>query len=68
MPKTNATVEQRLARLEKEVVQLKAVVGQRRTTKKTPWWQEVSGTFKDDPAFAEICRLGAEIRRRQRKP
>ena len=36
MPKTNATVEQRLARLEKEVEQLKAVVGQRRTTKKTP--------------------------------
>ena len=68
MPKTNATVEQRLARLEKEVEQLKAVVGQGRTTKKTPWWQEVYGAFKDDPSFAEICRLGAEIRRRQRKP
>ena len=68
MPKTNTSGERRLARLEKEVEQLKVVVGQLRTTNKTPWWQEVSGAFKRDPAFAEICRLGAEIRRRQRKP
>ena len=68
MPKTNTSLDQRVARLEKEVEQLKAVVAQQQTTKKTPWWREVSGAFKDDPAFAEICRLGAQIRRRQRKP
>ena len=64
---SNATVEQRLARLEKEVEQLKAAVVQQQATKKTPWWHEIAGDFEGDAMFEEIVREGEKLRRRQRK-
>jgi hypothetical protein len=59
---------ERLTRLEKELQQIKEFV--RRETEKAekPWWQEITGSHKDDEVFAEIARLGAEIRRKERQP
>ncbi len=57
-------LEARLACVEKELAELKAhVVGE----KKTPWWQQIEGGFEGDPVFAEIVRLGDEIRKKDRK-
>jgi SMC interacting uncharacterized protein involved in chromosome segregation len=67
MPSKTIQLEQRLSRLEKELDELKATVaGTKR--KKRPWWQEISGTFKNDPLFDEIVRRGAAIRQRTRRP
>ena len=32
-----------------------------------PWYRQIVGDFAGDPAFAEILRLGRQIRRGQRK-
>ena len=58
-------IEERLARLEAEVAQLKVKVSQD-IDKPVPWWQQISGVFKDDPAFDEAMRLGREWREAQR--
>ena len=64
MPSKISQLEKRLAQVEDELKELKAAM----TPKpKVPWWREIEGGFKDDPVFAEIVRLGAEIRRRDRK-
>ena len=55
------TVEQRLEKLETEVAELK-----RQKDAKADWLSVVAGSFKDDPEFAEIVRLGQEIRRADR--
>ena len=67
MPNTNATVEQRLARLEKEVEQIKAVIVRQQPPKEIPWWHEIAGDFEGDSMFEEIVREGEKLRRRQRK-
>lgn len=57
-------LEERLTRLEAEVEALKrerAVVEPARK----PWWEEIRGTFKDDPAYVEAMRLGREWRQSQ---
>ena len=62
---TTFEVEQRLTRLEAEVEALKrermdvAPVQQ-------PWWEQISGVFKDSPEFEEAMRLGREWRQSQR--
>jgi hypothetical protein len=57
---SRASVEERLALLEKEVAQLKS----RLRDGKAPeaWVDEVSGTFEGDEGFREILRLGKELR------
>ena len=52
-------LEKRLVRVEKELAEIKAELANKR---KQPWWQEIAGSFRGDPVFAEIARLGAEIR------
>ena len=32
-----------------------------------PWWEEMIGVFANDPVFAEIDRLGREIREKERR-
>ena len=60
----SSQLEERLARVEKELKELKATV----TGKpEVPWWQEIDGGFAGDPVFAEIVRLGAQIRKRDGK-
>jgi hypothetical protein len=55
----SAQLALRVAKLEEELAQfrldLKEVAG-------GPWWDRVSGTFANDPAFEEAMRLGREWR------
>jgi hypothetical protein len=54
------TVEKRLDVLEQQVAEL----ARRLTPDKAglTWFDRVAGSFKDDPEFDEILRLGREIR------
>jgi hypothetical protein len=56
-----STIEERLAQVEKELADLKSRMKSLDTPKKN-WIKAISGSFKDDPDFAEIVRLGKEIR------
>lgn len=59
------TVEQRLAQVEREIADLKSRVNSL-GGQKPNWIDTVSGSFKDDPDFEEIVRLGKEIREADR--
>ena len=48
-----------MASLEQDVRELKAGLG---GGNKVPWYRQILGQFKDDPAFDEIVRLGRRIR------
>ncbi len=54
------SVEDRLAILEQEFVELKR--GMATGQVKKNWIANITGTFKGDPEFGEILRLGKEIR------
>ena len=54
------TIESRLAKVERELAILKAQRGP--YSDKSNWIEKISGSFKDDPDFLEIVRLGKEIR------
>jgi hypothetical protein len=60
---STSTLEERVARLEREVLTLK-----RQLPKPTavPWWEQISGGFADVPAFAEATELGRQYREAQR--
>jgi hypothetical protein len=51
-----------LETLEAEVAELK----RQNAATKDDWMSVVAGSFKDDPDFAEIVRLGREIRQADR--
>lgn len=51
------TIESRLARVERELAILKA----QSTAGSTGWIAKVTGSFRDDPEFAEILKLGKEL-------
>ena len=56
-----AQIEQRVAALEAEVTRLKQKL--EAVTKPTvPWWQEIYGTFANDPLYEEAMRLGRDYR------
>jgi hypothetical protein len=52
------TIESRLAKVERELAILKSKVPR----DKSNWIADITGTFKDDPDFDEIVRLGQEMR------
>lgn len=57
-------MQQRLTVLEREVRQLRKKVTQcEHGDDVRPWWEKISGTFRDDPVFEEIIRLGRKIRK-----
>ena len=60
-PETTVELETRVAILEAKVErlqrELKGVVPDGR-----PWWQQIVGTFADDPIYEEAMRLGREYR------
>ncbi|TMQ29204.1 MAG: hypothetical protein E6K70_26055 [Planctomycetota bacterium] len=60
MARTSHDLEIRLARIEKELAELKAALT---SNKARPWYQQIVGDFAGDKAFAEITRLGRLIRR-----
>ena len=55
------SLEERVAVLEAEVARLKQERGAAVGPSK-PWWEEIRGTFKDDPHYVEAMRLGREYR------
>jgi hypothetical protein len=57
MPKL---LEERLADLEAEVERLKHKVDQ--ATAPQPWWEQIVGTFADNPDYDEAMHLGREYR------
>jgi hypothetical protein len=58
------SIEERLDNLERDVADLKRRVGEGETKKN--WVERITGSFENDPDFAEILRLGQEIRRADR--
>jgi hypothetical protein len=60
----STTIEQRLENVESELAALK---GEMKTLKPDPnWISSLCGTFKDDPEFDEVLRLGKEFRDAER--
>jgi len=55
------TVEERLTALEQELQALKQQVTVQKDHRS--WIEKIAGTFKDDPDFEEIVRLGREFRK-----
>jgi hypothetical protein len=64
MPSAVQELKERLERLEEEVAELKSQFGSK---KGEPWWRRTVGMFKGDKAFAEIVRLGRQIREAERE-
>jgi hypothetical protein len=59
MRKQPDQLEARLARIERELAELRAALHARRTG---PWYRQIVGDFAGDEVFAEIIRLGRRIR------
>lgn len=53
-------LEQRVAALEAEVAKLKNKLEERETS--PPWWEQIVGTFQDDPIYDQAMRLGQHYR------
>ncbi len=63
---TDMRIEERLAAVEKTVSEL-----QRRLAKLPPvgnWLEQITGSFKDEPAFDEVLKYGRAIRSADRLP
>lgn len=57
----------RVAALEAEMAQVKQKI-EAATEPAKPWWQEIYGTFANDPLHEEAMRLGREYREALRPP
>jgi hypothetical protein len=57
-------IELRLAALEQELTQMKAGMtdSSSRSSKKQPWWVEMSGSSANNPLFEDAVRYGQEWR------
>lgn len=53
------SLQHRVAIVEQELAQLKRQVG---SEDERPWWEQIWGTFANDPAYKEAARLGREYR------
>ena len=54
-----SSLKHRMDVLEQELLKLKEQI---KTPSEKPWWEELFGVYKDDPAFEEAMRLGREYR------
>lgn len=63
---SNTELENRISVLEKEVAFLKQKIEKDEKSKK-PWWEQIAGTFANDPIYDEAMRLGREYRLAQRE-
>jgi hypothetical protein len=62
----SADIERRLARLEREVRELRMQVDSLIHTK--PWWESIAGTFERDPIYEMAMKLGRQYRRASKLP
>jgi hypothetical protein len=56
----SARLEQRVAALETEVARLKRKLEAQETIR--PWWEQIAGTFENDPLYERAMRLGQHYR------
>ena len=56
----SARLEARVAALEAEVVKLKRKLEERNLI--APWWEQIAGTFQNDPLYERAMRLGQQYR------
>jgi hypothetical protein len=56
---TNTSLEQRLAAIEAEITDLKEHIYSHQHTN---WIEQITGSFKDEPAFEEVLAYGRAIR------
>lgn len=56
---TNTSLEARLAAVEAAIAELQK---QATSPQSTNWLQQITGSFKDDPAFEEVLAYGSAIR------
>ncbi len=56
---TDTSLETRLAAVEAAIAQLQKQVA---TSEPTNWLQQITGSFKDEPAFEEVLAYGRAIR------
>ncbi|PZD71025.1 hypothetical protein C1752_08467 [Acaryochloris thomasi RCC1774] len=54
-------IEERVALLEAEVARLKTKVEDSASSR--PWWEKITGTFANNPAYDEAMHLGQEYRK-----
>lgn len=58
---TNASLEERVAAVEEAIADLQKQI-QLANSQPKNWLEEVSGSFKDEPAFEEVLTYGRAIR------
>ncbi len=56
---TNTSLEERIAAVEAAISELQKQVA---NPQPTNWLQQITGSFKDEPAFEEVLTLGRAIR------
>ena len=56
---SNTSLEERLAAVEAAITELQKQVT---TPQPTNWLQQITGSFKDEPAFEEVLAYGRAIR------
>jgi len=57
---TSARLEQRVAALEAAVAKLQRKLEEREPSK--PWWEQIAGTFANDPIYEYAMRLRQQYR------
>jgi hypothetical protein len=60
---TPAQLEKRVAVLEAELAKLKIKI--EGTDASKPWWEQIAGTFQNDPIYQKAMKLGQQYRRSQ---
>jgi hypothetical protein len=60
MASSQSELEQRVSDLETEMGKLKRQLDQLGDAK--PWWEQIMGSFEDDPIYNEAMKRGREYR------
>jgi len=59
----NPSLEERITALEQDFATLRAELKEQETNPQTTnWLQQITGSFKDEPAFDEVLAYGRAIR------
>jgi len=61
---SSTRLEKRVTALEKELARLKNRM--KGAGASEPWWQQIAGTFEQDPAYEKARKLGRQYRQSQR--